>query len=441
MRSRRLFLKQLGGVSVFSPLVTSALSNVLPSTEGDEKMKNALKSFEPRGWKQHMIKQGDGKGGWVVRLGQIQFHHYTKRGVPYHPILGQGIWAFGVTQMDNGELILLASWDSDNDQSHGTEPQCEDFKGPTACEKPMIAFSRDQGKTWTEFQRIKGGEGRPVMLTYLGKGNLMFQSDRVIPIMQYFSSDYGRTWDRSPLQLTSTGQTFMPCDSNTAVDYDANGVAERVGEIGYIYGTKPTIGMVRWSDDGGRTWNKETIPPQWQWQQNYQGQSYTVSTSEGSLVRAANGWLVAALRSTLPHVRALNNGGLSGTVTSISKDDGSTWSPIKILFEAGRHHAHLLRLPNGDIVMTLILRQDVQNGKLASYRRGCEAVISHDNGQTWDVAHKYILDEFSFSNGLPLSNPTGHLFSTLLDDGFILTCYGHYPSKGACLIRWKPVAS
>ena len=112
-----------------------------------------------------------------------------------------------------------------------------------------------------------------------------------------------------------------------------------------------------------------------------------------------------------------------------------------MLFEAGRHHPHLLRLPNGDIVMTVILRQDVENGKLVSYRRGCEAVISRDNGQSWDVAHRYILDDFEYSNGLPLSTATGHLYSTLLDDGHILTCYGHYPSKGACLIRWKPTAA
>ena len=90
--------------------------------------------------------------------------------------------------------------------------------------------------------------------------------------------------------------------------------------------------------------------------------------------------------------------------------------------------------------MTVILRQDVENGKLASYRRGYEAVISHDHDRSWDLAHKYILDSFEYSNGLPLSTATGHVFSTLLDDGSILTCYGHYPSRGACLIRWKPAS-
>jgi len=440
LASRRRFLQRMGAVSLLAPLKPSAFA--APPTDGGISKTEALKAFEPRGWKPHTLRQGDGKEGWIVRSAEIQFHHYSDGTTPVHPMPGQGIWPFGVAQMDNGEVALLASWDASHDQSHGNQAPCRDFESPVACEKPMIAFSRDGGKTWTDFQRIRGGEGRPVMLTYLGKGNLRFLSDRVMPILQYFSSDYGRTWESSPFQLTSAGQTFMPCDGNTWVDRDARGIATRIGEIGYVYPGEPSVGMLRWSEDGGRTWGKEIIPSQWRWQENYGGKTYTRATSEGSLVRAANGWLVAALRTT-PHplLLALENGGLDGAGISISKDNGATWSRVKILFEAGRHHAHFLRQTNGDLVMTYIVRQDVQNGKLASYRRGCEAVVSHDHGQTWDVARRYILDEFAYSNGLPLSTATGHLFSTLLDDGHILTCYGQYPSKGACLIRWKPASS
>ena len=420
-------------------MVLISLAGVFPCAARSDDKSEALLDFKPHGWKAHMLKQADGRGGWEVCDAEIQFLHYKEGAISYDQIQGQGVWAFGVVQMDNGELVLVASWDPDRDQSHGTSTACADFQGPVACEKPLIAFSRDRGNTWTEFQRIEGGEGRPNMLTYLGNGNLTFKADRVIPVVQYFSSDYGRTWNRSPLQLTSDGQTFMPCDSNTLVERDPRGIATRIGEIGYVFGSDSERSMVRWSDDGGRSWSKELIPPQWQWQENFGGKQFTRTTNEGSLVRAANGWLVASLRTTLePRLAALTNGGLAGTVVSISRDDGLTWSPVQTVFEAGRHHAQLLLLPNGDIVMTVILRQDVENGRLASYRRGCEAVISHDHGQSWDLAHKYILDSFEYSNGLPLSTATGHVFSTLLDDGSILTCYGHYPSRGACLIRWKP---
>src|SRR5258708_32607906 len=91
-----------------------------------------------------------------------------------------------------------------------------------------------------------------------------------------------------------------------------------------------------------------------------------------------------------------NNDSLERPGVSISKDDGATWSPIQFLYDAGRHHAHLLRMPDGHLVMTLIVRADVRDGRLASYRRGCEAVVSHDHGLTWGLGRTYILDEDEF---------------------------------------------
>ncbi len=44
------------------------------------------------------------------------------------------------------------------------------------------------------------------------------------------------------------------------------------------------------------------------------------------------------------------------------------------------------------------------------------------------------MDERGQATGLALA--CGHLYSASLDDGSILTCYGHYISKGGCLIKW-----
>jgi len=58
----------------------------------------------------------------------------------------------------------------------------------------------------------------------------------------------------------------------------------------------------------------------------------------------------------------------------------------------------------------------------------------------WDLDRKYILDEFEHRDpGTKYPNICGHVCSTLLDDGFVLTAYGNY-KEGATLIRWKPVA-
>jgi hypothetical protein len=130
---------------------------------------------------------------------------------------------------------------------------------------------------------------------------------------------------------------------------------------------------------------------------------------------------------------------LEGMGVSISKDNGHNWSPVQVLYDAGRHHPHLLSMPNGDIVMTYIVRVDVQEGRLASYRRGCEAILSRDNGLTWDLGRRYILDDYEFYDGTKWYNgECGHLSSTLLDDGRVLTTYGKYLTKGMTLIRWCP---
>lgn len=316
------------------------------------------KNPEGLGWKPHPLKQGDGRGGWVVHPAEYQF---------LHPHTGRSICPFGVAQMDNGEIILLGAWHDGGEWREGR------------AEHPANAFSQDGGGSWTEFETL-GEEvwGRPMMLTYLGNGELSFQASHG----RYFSGDYGRTW------------------------------LERV-----------------------------PVPPAWRWQVEYEGKTYTRSVSEGSLVRAANGWLVAALRTDMPprYFDAPHDDSLEGLGVSISQDDGQTWSAVQVLYDAGRHHPHLLLLPNGNIAMTLIVRDDVQEGRLASYRRGCEAIISRDHGLSWDVARTYVLDDFEFCEGAKWYNgECGHLYSTLLGDGSILTCYGNYLTRGASLIRWRP---
>jgi hypothetical protein len=235
------------------------------------------------------------------------------------------------------------------------------------------------------------------------------------------------------------------------VDRDAEGNATSIAAIGYKSGRapwpEPYEAFVQWSRDGGRTWGDEVKPSTWTVEYEHKGRKVVRGASEGSIVRARNGDLVAALRTDMPPRYYLDGGrkgadyddGLEGLGVSVSKDDGKIWSPIRLLYEAGRHHAHLLLMPNGDVVMTYIVRVDVRDGRLASYQRGCEALVSRDNGQTWDPAKRYVLDAVDFFDGKKWFNgETGHLCSTLLPDGRILTAYGKYVTKGACLIRWRP---
>lgn len=203
---------------------------------------------EPLNWRPHSIKRGDGRGGWTLEPADFRFLHRAT-----------GRYVFlGLAAMDNGEMALAASW---HDGSTDRRPP----------ERPVVAFSRDAGDSWAEFLEVPGALGRPMALTYLGKGQLMFQTDLGKTIMQHFSHDYGRTWpERQPLQTTLDGQSFG-VEGNFLVERDDRGVATRIGALGWCYrkGHKwpldPATGILRWSMDGGRTWSNETAPEAWQW--------------------------------------------------------------------------------------------------------------------------------------------------------------------------------
>ena len=384
------------------------------------------------GWKPHLIRQGDGKGGWTLKEAQYQILRYRVKG-----------WTggYGVAQMDNGEIVVVGTCDPGQSLWYGGG------KG----ELTLIAFSRDRGDTWTQLEPIAGVTGRPMMLAYLGSGRLTFVTGN----KRYFSADYGRTWPQSiPMPAANDGTVWVN-EGNPLVDRDDQGNVVRMAEC--LLNPNPTAvkhivandfviklephALIRWSDDGGRTWRDEVKPQGWSWQDTYKGEPITRWVSEASVIRADNGWLVAALRTDMParFVETPNSDQMCGTGTSISKDDGRTWSPMQVLFPAGRMHAHLVKTPKGDLVMTVTVRHDMEDGKLATYRRGCEAIVSRDHGLTWDLEHKAVLDEWQFYDRFsPVVGQTGHLYATVLDDGSILTVHNNYLTMGMSLIRWRP---
>jgi hypothetical protein len=200
----------------------------------------------------------------------------------------------------------------------------------------------------------------------------------------------------------------------------------------------------RRSRDGGRTWADEVAPPQWKFDAEYNGKTWQRGVSEGAIARAANGDLVAALRTDMPprYFDGPHDDSLEGTAVSISRDDGKTWSPMQFLFDAGRHHANLQRLPGGDLVMTLVVRDDIRDGKLASHRRGCDALVSRDNGLSWGLDRRYELDVFDYSrpDGYWVDGQCGHVGAVTLDDGSVISAYGNYRLGAAVLVKWKPDA-
>ena len=168
------------------------------------------------------------------------------------------------------------------------------------------------------------------------------------------------------------------------------------------------------SQDSGHTWDKPiALPKEW-------------CTSEGAITRAKDGALVVALRTAQAPGLPSYSDHWRRITTARSIDDGHTWKDKHVYFKYGKTHSELLTLPNGDILLTYAVRMGELDGKIY---HGIEAVFSHDNGVTWDWAHRYIL--FRWPMHQSMHSPA----SVMLSDGRILTVFlYHYDTpwgKGA----------
>ena len=375
-------------------------------------------------WEDHWIYQLDGEGKRTALPARF-------RSLPTYE--DRMVYPWGLAKMDNGEIAVA-----------GVAGPMDNSPVP---HQTVLGFSTDRGATWSDYVPVEGCSSRPMMLAYLGNGVLSFMSSwEKNGAHRFYSHDYGRSWtERVKLPTAPDGQQ-MDCEGNSQVDRDENGAATRVIETGQTSATDPNhpqgvCGCIRWSSDGGRTFDRFDWPKEWIWHDTHDGHVYQRGVGEGALVRAADGSLVAAMRTDMPiRFVPIRYDNFEGTAVSISSDEGKTWSALQSVFGPGRMHATLVRLPNDDLVMTAVRRLHLNDdGRLASYRRGCDAVVSHDNGRTWDVDRMYVLDEFSALGSVKqwYSVACGHLFSVALEDGSVLTTYGNYKNAGA-LILWKP---
>ena len=304
----------------------------------------------------------------------------------------------------------------------------------------LILFSDDHGETWSAPVGAPGW----AMRGYLGCGKVLLGDS--------FSDDYGATWTSRPVPPASNGGPFHQwCDY--LVDRNSEGKVTRLVAEGYNSGTPGTVGeyptgychsFFRFSFDEGLTWVDEIEPPSL----NGGSGPPRLAVSEKTLCRAANGTIIAACRiKHEEHKDKIDH--YAGLGVSLSKDDGHTWSKLKVLYDYGRMHASMVTMPNGDIIVVY----DVRLGWLAEEHRvldeegfpqwSVEAIVSRDNGESWDLAQRYVLAKWSGSYHVQDTS------TVLLPDGSLLTAFGagyrSEPVNGellgpldVALVRWRP---
>lgn len=332
--------------------------------------------------------------------------------------------------------------------------------------KPALLYSDDHGSTWSVPELIptnaadnpEYGESfgdTPTALTYLGAGKVLFSGIE----KRWVSTDFGRTWAGLPIPPGRNGKPWAGWQWEPyLVDRDpATGKVIRLAETAYSHegDEYPSQGYfsqayIRFSEDEGLTWGEEVAVPEWK------------GINEVGLVRTADGRLIASCRTDLPawyrdpthrKPEGMEPPDLySGFGISTSHDNGKTWSPVNILFDHGRHFVSFALLPNRDLVMTYVVRIGYPKNVDGFPTYGIEALVSHDHGVSWDMAHRIILDEWTGNmRGHPCawwSSPQS-TSSVLLPDWSILTAYGRAagclptadgqigPPRDIGLVRWR----
>jgi hypothetical protein len=351
-------------------------------------------STSPTPWKPHIVRQLNGSAEQVRLPAKLQIVTESWNRVVAVPYIAY--------MPERDRLLMLVSCDYPH--------------------HPMVLHSDDRGATWSEPRPVgldKDGKVIPNLgtsLAYLGEGKAIFYTNA-----RWFSRDYGQTWgEATPIAPTPEGKPWYVWDPPLLYRDARTGKPLHLVETGYTWFQPPEVstahqqGYLRFSSDGGRTWSEGKKVPQWE------------AVSEVALIRAANGDLVAACRTDSPERFRKEIDHYEGLGISISKDDGQTWSAVRKLYDWGRHHPSSIRMPNNDIVMTYVVRKGYVDTKDGLPQFGIEAVISRDNGQTWDLDHRYILhlwpgNRKARERWWPSSQATS---SVLLPDGWILTAFG-----------------
>ena len=204
------------------------------------------------------------------------------------------------------------------------------------------------------------------------------------------SRDGGSTWEERRIEGLPTFSRYGA--------WFRGGIVLRNGTVlGAVYGTIRTDARfgrsghassyaVR-STDEGRNWEISTI-----------GHDATekVIYNETNLLELPSGRVLALVR------------GRGGRLfQSHSDDSGKTWTPPKMT-RIGGSPANLLRLRSGKILCVYRNR---------GYPSGYRGVLSHDDGETWDVDREIVICDDT------LPGLVGYPSSVELDDGTIFTLY------------------
>jgi len=299
-----------------------------------------------------------------------------------------------MARMRDGQLVMVALFGEQH------EGKLREWTG--------LWRSNDDGQSWTVWERVGGLIGREQWLTCTSDGTLFAtchllandynNKDGKTHSYIHRSADGGRSWQRTRI----AGDRFDPqaytmCSRNV-VELPGGrlllgvGLNESPGRVAYLWISK----------DQGQTWQSSDLvklgPYPGKEYNNWDcffTEDFTYLTTSGKLLH----WIRCGPPSPM---HPMNDGrpvvsgddSIDRTMWCDSSDDGLTWSDMRDFGEYGRMYPGVQRLEDGRLLMTYTQRSLI-------YPIGLRALISYDDGESWDFDHDQIVIEGKTPWGKP----------------------------------------
>lgn len=276
----------------------------------------------------------------------------------------------GTFALENGELLMAAPWGrppTNFEQLAATHPV------------PPLYRSRDGGRTWQKEGRLRLDWTLPGMISDGGISFLRLQDGRLallthrhvaglhgggLPAIA-FSHDQGETWTPARIVGEPEGVWYVMNDRliqlrSGRLLVPVAHVAERAG--GYIEGDR-TLSLCFFSDDGGHSWRRSRQPATLEDKRGM---------AEPAVAEVAGGGLLMLART-----------GSGFLYASRSADGGETWStPLPTTLVSACSSLTLKTLPDGRLIVFYNHVEPLARGAFFPRTPLCYAVSS-DQGQTW----------------------------------------------------------
>jgi len=338
-----------------------------------------------------------------------------------------GLSKGGICRLANGDLLVAGI-----------------YAGESPKNVMKIARSRDGAHTW-EMVETKGARllGKEPGLQVLSDGVLLLLTSHPHGFRVHRSQDSGVTWTVTPI-----GRTYDDEELHFDPGYGTvrNVLEEPDGSLMMIMSMNgPESGAEWsrtwrfWSHDRGITWQKREEAKIWKFELMMFGEASFARLADGRILAVSRTHLEPPIKGpppagpTPPHLPI--NEADNFLMLTESADNGLTWSTPRAISNYAEVHGHLLVLADGRILCTY-----------ASYHYpyGVLAMLSEDNGKTWDRKRPIRL-------AYSLSVYCGWPSSIQLPDGDIVTYYvgSRYREKSANVfvpgagdgfsetVRWK----